>query len=75
MLVIRARGTPCTLFRSALVAHIPKDGMYAPPAARKIEEVAIGGLHLEVVGLIWLLVGVTAASIPDVIAAWLSQLA
>jgi len=43
--------------------------------ARKIEEVAIGGLHLEVVGLVWLLLGVTAASIPDVIAAWLSQVA
>jgi hypothetical protein len=43
--------------------------------ARKIEEVAIGGLHLEVVGLIWLFLGVTAASIPDVIAGWLSHLA
>jgi len=43
--------------------------------ARKIEEVAIGGLHLEVVGLMWLFLGVAAASIPDVIAAWLSQLA
>jgi len=41
--------------------------------ARKIEEVAIGGLHLEEVGLFWLFLGVTAASIPDVIAAWLSQ--
>jgi len=41
--------------------------------ARKIEEVAIGGLHLEVVGLIWLFLGVMAASIPDVIAACLSQ--
>jgi hypothetical protein len=38
---------------------------------RKIEEVAIGGLHLEWVGLFWLYLGVIAGSIPDVIAEWL----
>ena len=32
---------------------------------RRLEEVAIGGLHLEIVGLLWLVVGVLATSIPD----------
>jgi len=32
---------------------------------RQIEEVAIGGLHLEVVGLVWLILGVLGTSIPD----------
>ncbi len=40
-------------------------------AERKIEEVAIGGLHLEIVGLLWLFLGVVGTSIPDEIAAWL----
>ncbi len=38
---------------------------------RTIEEVAIGGLHLETVGLVWLILGVVGTSIPDEIAAWL----
>ena len=40
--------------------------------ARKIEEVAIGGLHPETVGLFWLILGVVGTSIPDEVAAWLS---
>jgi hypothetical protein len=36
---------------------------------RRIEEVAIGGLHLEIVGLVWLTVGVVGASVPDEVAA------
>lgn len=39
---------------------------------RRIEEVAVGGLHLETVGLFWLILGVVATGIPDVITAWLS---
>lgn len=35
---------------------------------RQIEEVAIGGLHLEMVGLVWLFLGVLGTSIPDKIA-------
>jgi hypothetical protein len=31
----------------------------------QIEETAIGGLHLEVVGLVWLALGVVGTSIPD----------
>lgn len=31
----------------------------------QIKEVAIGGLHLEVVGLVWLILGVLGTSIPD----------
>ncbi len=42
--------------------------------ARQIEEVAIGGLHLEVVGLVWLILGVLGASIPDEIVRLLSFL-
>jgi hypothetical protein len=42
--------------------------------ARQIEEVAIGGLHLEVVGLVWLILGVLGASIPDEIVRVLSFL-
>lgn len=39
--------------------------------ARKIEEVAIGGLHLELIGLVWLVLGVLGTSIPDEIGTWL----
>jgi hypothetical protein len=35
---------------------------------KQIEEVSIGGLHLEVVGLTWLALGVVATSIPDELA-------
>ena len=35
---------------------------------RQIEEVAIGGLHLELVGLWWLALGVLGTSIPDELA-------
>lgn len=38
-------------------------------AARRIEEMAVGGLHLEIVGLSWLVLGVVGTSIPDEIAA------
>jgi hypothetical protein len=34
----------------------------------KMKELAVGGLHLEFVGLTWLFLGVTGASIPDEIA-------
>jgi hypothetical protein len=37
--------------------------------SRRIEEVAIGGLHLEIVGLVWLMLGVIGASVPDEVAA------
>lgn len=39
--------------------------------AQTVEEVAVGGLHLEFVGLIWLVLGVLGTSIPDEIAAFL----
>jgi hypothetical protein len=42
---------------------------------RQIEEVAIGGLHLEIVGLVWLFFGVLGTSIPDEIARWLCLIA
>ena len=34
----------------------------------QIEEVAIGGIHLEIVGLVWLFLGVLGASLPEEIA-------
>jgi len=37
--------------------------------ARRTEELAVGGLHLETVGLLWLVFGVVVTSIPDEIAA------
>ncbi len=40
--------------------------------ARKIEDVAVGGLKLEGVGLFWLWLGVLGTSIPDYLAAWVS---
>ena len=40
--------------------------------ARIIEEIGIGGLNLEMVGLFWLVVGVVGTSIPDELGAWLS---
>lgn len=42
--------------------------------ARKLEEVAVGGLHLEEVGLLWLALGVVGTSVPDELAAWLARL-
>ena len=39
-----------------------------------IEEVSIGGLHLEMVGLVWLVVGIMCASLPQELAAVLSWL-
>ncbi len=39
--------------------------------AGKLEDMAIGGLHLEGVGVLWLLLGVVATSMPTEIAAWL----
>ncbi len=44
---------------------------------RKIEEVAVGGLHLEAIGLAWLFVGVLLGTVPDEIARllmWLGDL-
>lgn len=38
---------------------------------QKIDEVAVGGLYLEIVGLFWLILGVTGATIPGEIAACL----
>jgi len=32
---------------------------------RTIQEVAVGGLHLELIGLLWLIVGTLASTIPD----------
>jgi hypothetical protein len=40
-------------------------------ATRSLEAVAVGGLHLEVVGLTWLISGVICTSIPSELAAWL----
>jgi hypothetical protein len=40
--------------------------------ASQIENVAIGGLQLEVVGLVWLVLGVLGTSIPDEAARFLS---
>ena len=39
---------------------------------RTIEEVTVGGLHLEMVGLCWLFLGIMGTSMPDGIAALLS---
>lgn len=39
---------------------------------RKIEEVAVGGLRLEFVGLFWLMLGVVGTSIPKQLAEMLS---
>jgi hypothetical protein len=41
---------------------------------KKLEEVAVGGLHLETMGLVWLLVGVIASSVPAQLAAWLARI-
>lgn len=40
----------------------------------QIEEVAIGGLHLEATGLVWLTFGVIAATIPDEIASLIDRM-
>jgi hypothetical protein len=33
--------------------------------SKMLEEVAVGGIHLEIVGLVWLLLGMFGTSIPD----------
>ncbi len=42
--------------------------------AAKIEEVAVGGLHLETIGLLWLVFGVIGTSIPEEIAALIRRI-
>jgi hypothetical protein len=42
--------------------------------ASRLEDVAIGGLHLESIGLLWLVLGVMGTSVPQEIAAWVGQL-
>jgi uncharacterized small protein (DUF1192 family) len=37
--------------------------------SNQLEEFAVGGLHLEIIGLVWLFLGVLGTSIPDEIAA------
>ena len=44
--------------------------------SNQLEEFAVGGLHLEIIGLVWLFLGVLGTSIPDEIAAlWQAFLA
>lgn len=43
--------------------------------AKKIEESAIGGLHLEVVGICWLFFGIVGTSIPGEVALGIADLA
>ena len=44
--------------------------------SNQLEEFAVGGLHLEIIGLVWLFPGVLGTSIPDEIAAlWQAFLA
>ena len=40
--------------------------------SRQIEEVAIGGLHLEFMGLVWLVIGIILSSFPVVLGGVLS---
>lgn len=50
--------------------------MEARRIRRRLEELAVGGLHLELVGLTWLTLGVVGASIPDeVVVLWKTLLA
>jgi hypothetical protein len=42
---------------------------------RIIEEVEVGGLHLEAIGLAWLLLGALGTTFPDEIAATLCRIA
>jgi hypothetical protein len=42
--------------------------------AKKVEEVAIGGLRLEIVGVLWLILGVLGTSIPQEVARWVAAL-
>ena len=41
---------------------------------RQMEELAVGGLHLELIGLTWLVLGVLGTSIPDEVAKLLQAL-
>ena len=43
-------------------------------AEQLVAEVAVGGLHLEVVGLLWLALGVIGTSMPTEIASWFAWL-
>ncbi len=41
---------------------------------KKIEEFAVGGLHLEFVGVLWLLLGTLGTSVPDETATFLMRI-
>ena len=41
--------------------------------ATQLEEFAVGGLHLEFVGLVWLVAGGLGTNIPEEIATWLTR--
>lgn len=58
---------------STLTGVIDEERRSRETEARRIssqlEEFAVGGLHLEIIGLVWLFLGVLGTSIPDEIAA------
>ena len=38
--------------------------------AARLEDFAVGGLHLEMIGVVWLLFGTLFSSVPSVVAGW-----
>ena len=63
---------------AALEAHIAKEADERQAADQAIRNalgrVAVGGLHLGMVGLTWLVFGIVGTSVPDEIAALLDWL-
>ena len=61
----------------AVKETIEREGMERRAAdqhmAQTVEELAVGGLHLETIGLFWLLTGVLGTSVPDELATVLSS--
>lgn len=57
--------------RSALGPESSARQAEANATAAKLEEMAVGGLHLESIGVIWLAIGVIGTSVPAEIANWL----
>jgi hypothetical protein len=66
----KLRDLSCNLSRVETLVHDEGNKRQTGDAdiSKKLEEVAVGGIHLEMVGLVWLLLGMLGTSIPKELA-------
>jgi hypothetical protein len=60
------------LVRENLAKEQQIRGIESQRIGRQLEEMAVGALRLDVLGVLWLMLGVVGTSIPEEIAHWLS---